>query len=278
MEAQSLFSGAAAKPPPRKRGRPKKASSTEPPLSASPQASTTAACSASTLPGPSPGQTRATSTTASPTEIAVNLQGPLVPQAKRGRLAMSPLHDAMLQAQEIADREPVRHDQGVEALASYYFDPSKYHLASTASLRESLQLDSTAMQSRLRRLAATLLLTQLHERWALERFLTSSLPASSLRLCLDSVAFDETPMKLGIQAVHADPATTPPPAMPEAFLMSHTVGVRDRRSPSSSCCRPRPPSPSLSTCPRRAWQSVDSITHHCRPCLELPVLPCETVF
>ena len=39
-----------------------------------------------------------------------------------------------------------------------------------------------------------------------------------MRLYLDSVAYDETPMKLGIQAVEADVATNAQPEMAENFF------------------------------------------------------------
>ena len=98
IEAQSLFSSDGATRLPRKRGRPKKASNTEPTSGFSCSPNTSALSAGSSTQACALAQQRTTSTAALGTEISVDLQGPLVPQAKKGRLAYSPLHDAMLHA------------------------------------------------------------------------------------------------------------------------------------------------------------------------------------
>ena len=218
-EGQCIFNPEDSEHLPRKRGRPKKAPSSATGATAPSPATGAPAASSGHPTQSSELQPLRMLPSRKPTpEPAINLAVSFVPQAKKGRLSQSPLHDAMLQGQQLADLAGAVLDEGVLSVAEFYFDPEQYHLASAAVLQATLRLDSAGLQSRLRRLAATLLLQQLHERWLLEQMLVASLPVGSLRFYLDSVAYDETPMKLGIQAVDPKQDHSMQPLMPEAFF------------------------------------------------------------
>ena len=224
MQVQSLFTSDDGPEPPRKRGRPKQAR-----VSAAAAASVGSSLPSSQTSGQAvtgAGTPTARASGGPPPEavrlVAVDLKGALMPAAKKGRLVQAPLHEAMLQGQKLAECDDANLDEGVLALASFYLDVKNYHLTSAAALQDRLRLDSAGLQSRLRRLAATVVLQQLHERWTLERVIASSLPSGSLLLYLDVVAYDETPMKLGIQTL--DRSEQPSASMPEAYFGGSSSG------------------------------------------------------
>ena len=218
-EAQSLFDMQPAERLPRKRGRPKKQSADAAATAETVHGSGSVAAPASSISGLALAKPKALPATSQVGRLVlIDLKASLVPQSKKGRVALSPLHDAMVEAQPLADQQDATLDQAVLDISAYYLQPEKYHLASAAVLQETMQLDSAGLQTRLRRLAATILLQQLHERWLLERQITSSLPVGCLRVYLNAVAYDETPMKLGIMAANLPAETARAGAMPEAFF------------------------------------------------------------
>ena len=86
-------------------------------------------------------------------------------------------------------------------LANYYLNPDTYHLSSGALLQQKFGRSAALLDSRLRRLAATLWLQQTRERELLESRFAATLPPEALLFYLDVSSYDETPMRIAL----ADP-------------------------------------------------------------------------
>ena len=100
---------------------------------------------------------------------------------------------------EWAATEGLTLDRHVITIAEHFFNPAEYHLSSQAVLQKQLGLEHTGLSKRLSRLAATLLLQQIHQRRHLEKHLAQTLPSASLLCYLEAGAYDETPLRVNLK-------------------------------------------------------------------------------
>ena len=140
----------------------------------------------------------------------------LLPLPALGFLIPSSLGPALSQATANAQCQDTPLDEVMLKLADQYLSAS-YHLASWKILQQQLQMNSTSLSMRLKRLAAALTIQQHTDRAMIEGQVTQHCPSQALIMYVDRCTYDETPM---YTAVQDDPAasTSAPPSHPDIVL------------------------------------------------------------